>query len=85
MTIETKLETIGQLAIGMRVSFPAVRNNIGIVLRLSEPSLVPIISDNRRSTVYTFQPLSVSNFPWKIMPYVKLFETSLIVLLFSYD
>ena len=53
MTIETELETIDQLAIGERVSFLAVRNNIGIVVRVSEPSLVPICLDNRLSTVYT--------------------------------
>ena len=51
MTIETKLETIDQIAIGVRISFLAVRNNIGIVIRLSESPLVPISSDNRRSTV----------------------------------
>ena len=51
MTIQTKLETIDQLAIGLRVSFLAVRYNIGIVVRLFEPPLVPISSDNRRSTV----------------------------------
>ena len=51
VTIETKLETIDQPAIGVRVSFLAVRYNIGIVFRLSEPPLVPISSDNRRSTV----------------------------------
>ena len=57
VTIETKLETIDQLAIGVRVSFLPVRYNIGIVIqlsqknRLSEPQLVPISSDNRRSTV----------------------------------
>ena len=33
---ETKLETIDQLAIGVRVSFLAVCNNIGIVIQLSE-------------------------------------------------
>ena len=36
MTIDTKLETKDQLAIGVKVSFLAVRNNIGIVIRLSE-------------------------------------------------
>ena len=35
VTIETKLETIDQLAIEVRVSFLAVRSNIGIVVRLS--------------------------------------------------
>ena len=32
MTIETKLETIDQLAIEVRVSFLSVRNNIDIVV-----------------------------------------------------
>ena len=36
VTIETKLETIDQLAIGVRVSFLAVRNNIDIVIRSLE-------------------------------------------------
>ena len=36
VTIETKLETIDQLAMGVRVSFLTVRNNIGIVIRLFE-------------------------------------------------
>ena len=35
MTIERKLETIDQLAIGVRVPFLAMNNNIGIVIRLS--------------------------------------------------
>ena len=57
MTIETKLETIDYLAIRMRVSFLAVRYSIGIRLSeknrlLSEQPLVPISSDNRRSTVF---------------------------------
>ena len=52
MTIETKLETNDQLAIGVSVSFLAVRYNICIVIRLSEPPLVPIRLDNRRSTVF---------------------------------
>ena len=36
VTIETKLETIDQLAEGARASFLVVRHNIGIVIRLSE-------------------------------------------------
>ena len=40
MTIETKLETVDQLAIGVRVSFLAVRSNIGIVVRLSAKKLI---------------------------------------------
>ena len=50
-TTETKLETIDQRAIGVRVSFVAVRYDIGIAIRLSEPLLIPINSDIRRSTV----------------------------------
>ena len=34
--IETKLETVDQLAIGVRISFLGMRFNIGIVIRLSE-------------------------------------------------
>ena len=33
VTIETKLETIDQLAVGVRVSFLTVPYNIGIVIR----------------------------------------------------
>ena len=51
MTIETKLETIDQLAIGLRVSFQAVHYNTDIVIGLFEPPLVPISSHNRCSTV----------------------------------
>ena len=51
VTIETKLETIDQLAIGVRVSFLVVRCNIGIVIRLSEPQSVSINLDNGCSTV----------------------------------
>ena len=47
VTIDTTRESIDQLAMGVRVSFLAVRNNIGIVIRLSEPPLVPISSDNQ--------------------------------------
>ena len=36
MTIETKLEAIDELSIGVRVSFLAVRNNIDIIIRLSK-------------------------------------------------
>ena len=36
VTIETKLETIDQLAIRVKVSFPAVHYNTDIVIRLSE-------------------------------------------------
>ena len=36
MTTETKLERRDQLAIGARVSFLEVRNNIGIVIRFFE-------------------------------------------------
>ena len=36
LTIETKLETKNQLAIRVSISFLAVRNNIGIVIQLSE-------------------------------------------------
>ena len=50
MTIETKLETVDQLAIGVRVSFLAGRYNTGIVIRLSKPPLVSISSDNQRFT-----------------------------------
>ena len=49
--IEKKLKTIDQLAIGVRVFFLAVHNNIGIVIRLSEPLLVPISLDNQCSAV----------------------------------
>ena len=35
----------------MSVSSLAVRNNMGIIIRLSEPPLIPISSDNRSSTV----------------------------------
>ena len=52
VTIETKLETIDQLAIEVRVSFLAVRINIGIFIQLSKPPLVPISSNNRRSFVF---------------------------------
>ena len=50
VTIETKLEIIDQLAVGTRVSFLTVRYNIDIVIQLSTPLLIPISSDNRRST-----------------------------------
>ena len=56
VTIERKLETIDQLAIGVRVSFLAVRNNMSIVIRknrLSNPPLVLISSDNRHSAVFS--------------------------------
>ena len=36
VVIETKLETIDQLAIGVRVSFLAEHYNIGVVVQLSE-------------------------------------------------
>ena len=36
MTIETKFKTRDQLAIGVRVSLLAVRNNIGFAFRLFE-------------------------------------------------
>ena len=61
VTIERKLETIDQLAIRVRVSFLVVHNNIGIVIRLSEPSFVPISSDNRHSSVYTKERLLQAN------------------------
>ena len=57
MTIETTRETTAQLAIRVRVSFLAVRTSIDIVIRLSEPPLVLMSSDNRRSTVFIFSVL----------------------------
>ena len=59
MTIETKLEIIDQLAIRVRISFLAVRHKSVLLFnfpknRLSQPPLIPISSDNRRSTIFMF-------------------------------